>query len=346
MNVPLAGLPLTADSVTPFGVTCRVPGVGGGDDDGDGEGEGDGDGDGDGDGSGGADWVGADDRSAPGDVLWLTVADDVGDPGADAGPRPGEDGPPAGLDAALGAPDVSTLPPPRATVEAWARCVPPATSSTTIPPAATATATAATPAAARGLRRTSCHHRGPDRMTGFGNPVRPNAPARCVTLTRSARPVGELSAPAFSTRSRRPSGGPPSGVAPAEAGRASPAKAGRASPAASPRAREPRGPCPAQAFVPRDRAQPGAELVRITEPAELGGGDGKGVRHGIGGLSRRVRIGQHGPAVGIERRRVTVIRLGEPVRVTVDDGRDELTVLHGANRSSPPMAASRKDITR
>src|ERR1700722_11525133 len=107
MNVPLAGLPLTADSVSSFGVTCRVPGVGGGDDEGDGEGEGegegdgDGDGDDDGDGSGGADWVGADDRSAPGDVLWLTVADDVGDPGADAGPRLGEDGPAAGLDAAL-----------------------------------------------------------------------------------------------------------------------------------------------------------------------------------------------------------------------------------------------------
>jgi hypothetical protein len=120
MKVPLAGLPLTADSVSPFGVTCRVPGVGGGDDDGDGDGdgEGDGDGDGDGDGSGGADRVGADDRSAPGDVLWLTVADDVGDPDAGAGLRPGEDGPPAGLDATLGASDVSTLPPPRATVEA------------------------------------------------------------------------------------------------------------------------------------------------------------------------------------------------------------------------------------
>ena len=47
MNVPLAGLPLTADSTSSFGVTCRVPGVGGGDDEGDGEGDGDGDGGGD-----------------------------------------------------------------------------------------------------------------------------------------------------------------------------------------------------------------------------------------------------------------------------------------------------------
>ena len=177
-------------------------------------------------------------------------------------------------------------------------------------------------------------HRGHDeRPAGrLRESVRPNAPARCVTLTRSARPVGELSAPAFSTRSRRPSGGPASGGAPAGAGRSSPA----ASPAVPGRRRH--------SF--RATAQPGAELVRIAEPGELGGGDGKGVRYGVGGLSRRVRIGQHGPAVGVERRCVTVIRLDEPARVTVDDGRDQLTVLHGPNRSSPPMAASRKDITR
>ena len=48
MNVPLAGLPLTADSTSSLGVTCKVPGVGGGDDERDGEGEGDGDRDGDG----------------------------------------------------------------------------------------------------------------------------------------------------------------------------------------------------------------------------------------------------------------------------------------------------------
>jgi hypothetical protein len=162
-----------------------VPGVGGGDDEGDGEGDGDGDGDG-----GGEDRVGADDRGAPGDVLWAAVsrsAGDVavlGDANADAGLRLGEDGLPAWLDAAIGAADVPKLPPPRATVEAWARCVPPAISSTVVPPATTATATAATPAAARGRRRTSCHHRGPDAMIGFGNPVRPNAPARCVTLIR------------------------------------------------------------------------------------------------------------------------------------------------------------------
>ena len=81
-NVPLAALPLTADSTSPFGVTCRVPGVGGGDDEGDGEGEGDGDG-------GGEDGAGADDRGVPGDVLWSAVgltARDVVAPGVtDAG---------------------------------------------------------------------------------------------------------------------------------------------------------------------------------------------------------------------------------------------------------------------
>jgi len=130
-NIPLAGLPLTADSTSSLGVTCRVPGVGGGDDEGDGEGDGDGDGDG-----GGEDRVGADDRGAPGDVLWAAVsrsAGDVavlGDANADAGLRLGEDGLPAWLDAAIGAADVPKLPPPRATVEAWARCVPPVISST------------------------------------------------------------------------------------------------------------------------------------------------------------------------------------------------------------------------
>ena len=104
-----------------------------------------------------------------------------------------------------------------------------------------------------------------------------------------------------------------------------------AAPAASPRRPE-----LTQAFVPRDRVQPGTELVRIAEPLELGGGDDKGVRHGVGRLTRRVRVGQHEPAVGVQRRRVTVVRLGEPVRVTGDDGRDQLTVLHGPNRSWPP----------
>ena len=311
MNVPLAGLPLTADSTRSFGVTCRVPGVGGGD------GEGDGDGDGGGDG-GGEDGVGADERGASGDVLWPAVGPSVGDvavlgdPDAGVGLRPGEDCAPAWLDAAIdGAADVPKLPPPRATVEARARCVPPAISSTAIPPATAATATAATPAVARGRRRAPCHHRGPGGMIGFGNPVRPNAPARCVTLTRSARPVGVLSAPACSTRSRRASGGLTCGTAPTEASRAASAEAG-AEPGGigreprgpeprgpEPRGPEPRGPEPAQAFVPCDRVQPGAELVRIAEPLELGGGDGKGVRHGVGGLTRRMRVGQQGPAVGV-----------------------------------------------
>jgi hypothetical protein len=39
--------------------------------------------------------------------------------------------------------------------------------------------------------------------------------------------------------------------------------------------REPGRPELAQAFVLRDRVQPGPELVRIAEPLELGGGDVK-----------------------------------------------------------------------
>ena len=93
---------------------------------------------------------------------------------------------------------------------------------------------------------------------------------------------------------------------------------------------------PAQAFVPRDRVQPGAELVRVTEPLQPGGGDDKRIGHRVGRLARRVRVGQHEPTVGEKRRCVTIERLGEAVGVASDDGRDQLTVLHGPNRSSPP----------
>ena len=184
MNLPLAGLPLRALRISLFGDTRRVPGVG----EGDGEGDGDGDGDGEGDGDG---WPGADDRGEPGGELFPAVgpsAADAGAPGplealdAGVGLRLGEGRPPGGLDAALG---VAKSPPPSATVEAWAGCVPPpAISSVVIPATTTAAATAATPAAARGRRRTSYHHRGPGGMTDFGKPVRPNGPARCVTLAR------------------------------------------------------------------------------------------------------------------------------------------------------------------
>src|SRR5579859_468742 len=243
-NVALAGLPAGADSTIRRGVTCRVPGGGGGGDgDGDGDADGDGDGDGDADGDGeGEPRVGADDRGVPGDVARPGVgpsAGDVcvpGDPGAGVGARLGEGRAAGWLDAATegateGAPAVANVLPPSATVEAWARCVPPETSSAAIPPATTARATAATAAAARGRRRTPSHHRGPGGMTGFGNPVGPNAPARCVTLARCARPVGELSAPPCSTRSRRLPSGLTSAAAPSAA--ASPGPSDTASPGPS-----------------------------------------------------------------------------------------------------------------
>jgi hypothetical protein len=158
-----------------------VPGVGDGD--GDGEGEGDGEGDGDGE-----DRAGTGDLDVPGDALWPAVGPSAGDidaldaPAAGVGLRLGEgDGAPAGLDAAL---DVAKFPPPSATVEARARCGPPAISSAATPATTTAAAAAATAAATRGCRRTSCHHCGPGGMTGFGKPAGPNGPARWVTLTR------------------------------------------------------------------------------------------------------------------------------------------------------------------
>jgi hypothetical protein len=180
MNVPLAGLPETADSTRLTGTTRSVPGIG----DGEGEGEGDGEGEGEGDGE---DRTGEGDRDLPGDVLGPVASRSAGDidaldaPAVGAGLRIGEAGVSAGLDAAV---DVSKVARPSATAEAWGWCGPPVSSRAAIPPTTTAAATAATAATTRGCRRTSCHHRGPGRMTGFGKPVGPNGPARCVTLTR------------------------------------------------------------------------------------------------------------------------------------------------------------------
>src|ERR1700677_1156080 len=86
-----------------------------------------------------------------------------------------------------------------------------------------------------------------------------------------------------------------------------------------------RGPQPAQAFVARDRVEPGAELGRVTKPAELGGGDEKRILHRVGGVGG---LAQHRAAVSVERYGVPVVRLSEPIRVTSHDGGDNLWVLH------------------
>jgi hypothetical protein len=159
---------------------------GDGEGDGDREGDGDGEGDGEGDGDGEAD-RGAGERDVPGDAVRSVVgpsaegADAPGGPDAGAGLPVSDDRPPGGPGAA---PGVEKLPPPSARVVAWTPCGPPASSSTAIPPATTAAATAPVPATAPGYRRTSCHHRGPAGTIGFGNPARSNGSARCATLTR------------------------------------------------------------------------------------------------------------------------------------------------------------------
>ena len=112
-----------------------------------------------------------------------------------------------GDEAALALPGVAldlmpTGPPPNPRAEAWERCDESAVAIMVITAAAATATTAASTAMAatgRGPRRTPCHHRGPAAPTALGNPDGPNAPARCATLTRCARPVGELSAQAVST---------------------------------------------------------------------------------------------------------------------------------------------------
>ena len=119
-----------------------------------------------------------------------------------------------GDEAALALPGVvldvtPTGPPPNPRTAAWERCDPPAVTIMVITAAAaTATMAASTAmtATGRGRRRTRCHHRGPAAPTALGNPDGPNVPARCATLTRCARPVGELSAQAVSTCPRSSAG--------------------------------------------------------------------------------------------------------------------------------------------
>ena len=285
MNVPLTVLPAAADSVSLFGVTCSVPGAGGGEEEAGGDGEGDGDLDGDAE-----DRSGAGDRDVPGDAARVgpsagdagfpTVAD--ADADADAGLALGDDRPPAGPD---DAPEVPKPPPLSATTEAWARCGPPVMAIAAVPASTTAAATAATPATARGCRRASRHHLGPTGTTGTGKPVRPNGPARCATLARLARPTGVLSAQAASTCSRSPAGATMAGP------RISRRRLSRGRP------RGARRPEPTQAFVPGHRVQPGAQLARVAEPLELGRRDDKGVRYRAGRFGWRMRVGEHGPAV-------------------------------------------------
>ena len=52
-------------------------------------------------------------------------------------------------------------------------------------------------------------------------------------------------------------------------------------------------------------------------------------RHGAGGIG----VGQHAAAVGEQGRGELVVRRGKPIRVTCDDRRDHLSVLHVPNRS-------------
>jgi hypothetical protein len=96
----------------------------------------------------------------------------------------------------------ANTPPPSPGPEACGRCEAPAVMATVIPAVMASAAATATVATAPGRRRTRRHHDGPEGPIAFGKPVGPNTPARCATLIRRARPSGELSAQAVSTRSR------------------------------------------------------------------------------------------------------------------------------------------------
>ena len=98
---------------------------------------------------------------------------------------------------------------------------------------------------------------------------------------------------------------------------------------------------PAQALVPGHRVQPGPEPVGIGQLRQLRGSDDEGVLYGLGRAAHRIRVGQHEPAVGVQWRRVAVVRLGEPVRVTCGDRGDQLAVLHAPTVVGWRIAGSR-----
>ena len=152
----------------------------------------------------------------PGDGPALVAPADTG--GGDVG-RTEAGAVRAGVGAPLVVPGVvldagAGMPPPSPGPEACGRCDAPAVIATVIPaatPTAATTASAATAATAPGCRRTPRHHDGPDGPIPFGKPAGPNTPARCATVIRCARPAGELSAQAVSTRLRKPGGSGTSG---------------------------------------------------------------------------------------------------------------------------------------
>jgi hypothetical protein len=89
--------------------------------------------------------------------------------------------------------------------------------------------------------------------------------------------------------------------------------------------------------------QPGIELVGITEPVELRDRDDEGVLHRIGGgFGPR----QHRVAVGVEGRGVPVVRLADPIRVTCDDRRNHVTVLHALTVVGPSVKLGQNDTRR
>ena len=71
--------------------------------------------------------------------------------------------------------------------------------------------------------------------------------------------------------------------------------------------------------------QPWPETALITQSRQLGRRDDEGVLHGVRSIGGLV---QQGAAVGVQRRRVPVIGLGQPVRVACHNGRNDLAVKH------------------
>ncbi len=82
---------------------------------------------------------------------------------------------------------------------------------------------------------------------------------------------------------------------------------------------------PVAALVAGHRVQPGPEPVVIAERGQLRGGDDERVLDGVGRVGG---LGEQGPAVGIQARRVAVVGGFESRRVACHDGGDDVAVEH------------------
>jgi len=211
---------------------------------------------------------------------------------------------------------------------------PPARASTISTAAAATTAAAAAAPWARRAR----HHTGFGGSSGLGKPWCPNVAACCATVARWATAAGVSLLASLSTCARSPCGMAAMGKQCAQLRALGAAGNVRRLIAHLRQKVQRRGGCArvlaqaTMAFVAGHGIQPWPEPALITQSRQLGRRDDEGVLHGVRSICGLV---QQGAAVGVQRRRVPVIGLGQPVRIACHNGRNDLAVAHRVIEPGP-----------